>query len=81
MITVNEEAICYFLQDIEEKEFNRVVIKEDKYQLEIYPTGITNNRADMFECWIYDGNSYKDTTLNNVMSIVQDIGCNEATIE
>ena len=81
MKITNTIELLNILENLHKNPVDEITIKQEKYQYEIQFTGITNSIKDMYECWTYDGNSYHETTLNNIISCVQDIGFVEAIIE
>lgn len=74
------EKILFLLENIHTEPVEKMVIKQRKYQFEIENTGIKNSIKDMYDCYVYDGNCYKETTLNNIISCVQDVGFESATV-
>lgn len=80
MKTKNINTILGILNNLHENPVDEIIIKQENYQYKIQHTGITNRIPDMYNCYIYDGTSYQDTTLNNIISCIQNIGFIEATI-
>ena len=76
---IDENTVMIFLKGIENREFNKLTIKEHSYQFELFSREL--NGSKYVECFVWDGNSYKGTTLKNIKSTVTAIGCKEASIE
>ena len=72
----SSDELIKFLMNIQKYDFNRLTIVEEKYQYEIIPAGYGS-----YDCKVYDGVNYKDTTFRNIITCVKEIGFEKVILE
>jgi hypothetical protein len=72
---IDENVLNIYLKDIHRKKFNKITIEEENYHFEIF------KEESVVIPYIIRNGIYTDTTLNNIITTVQQMGCKEAILE